>query len=161
MSWGHSLVAQTEYSVRIQIPEMQIYADRLVRGDEELWGLGDWECVWDIELSGDSIYIRGKILFRELANDMSVFVGKVERRIRAEELAQCPFCTLDDFVQQGCISGKNAGAVGYRRYRGVGIVRSGFIQTDTFGPDLGKVGGTVRFRPMEVPLRCSVAGVNE
>ncbi|MFN4080734.1 MAG: hypothetical protein ACK4NS_07510 [Saprospiraceae bacterium] len=146
-----------QFAIQIQAPEMRIYATQLIQGDDELWGLGVWETRWVAEARGDSLWLRGEIFFREMANDHSVFYGKAELGLPVGELAAYPFCAIEPLTMSGGVKGNNAGAVGYKRYRGNGLAASALIRTDTFGPDLGKVGGVVRFRPIALRLSCSVA----
>ena len=55
----------------------------------------------------------------------------------------------------GCIGGGHVG--GARWYRGQGLVRRAKMTTDTFGEDVGRVGGVIQFAPLRVLVQCDYA----
>ncbi|MBC7776744.1 MAG: hypothetical protein H7246_15020 [Phycisphaerae bacterium] len=149
--------ATAQQSFSIQLPDMQISADRVIRGDGDTYGLGDWQCVFTVTLDGTMLKVNGKISFTEKANDFTTIVGEYHQCIAVGELERCRHCTVSLDEIQGTVSGPNIGARGYRWFNGQGLVRRAKIQTDTFGNDAGNIGGTVQFAPIRVLVDCSIA----
>lgn len=152
-----SLRAQTSQTFLITLPDAQITADRLLRGDGDTYGLGDWRSTFRIELEDIYLKVEGEIIFTEKANDQTTLVGQYQHRFVVGMLEKCRSCSFVLEETEGTIRGPNVGARGYRWYKGRGIVRSAQIVTDTFGDDVGKIGGTVKFRPVKVQMHCYFA----
>lgn len=150
-------VAVAQKSFSISLPDVQIYADRLVRGDGDTYGLGDWQCAFTVALDGPIIQVDGKITFREEANDFTTIVSEYHQRTVIGELERCRHCQVSLEGTHGTVSGENIGARGYRWFQGKGLIRRAKIQTDTFGNDVGKIGGTVQFAPVRIMVDCSIA----
>lgn len=149
--------AQNDEFVQISIPDASITATQCLRGDGDTYGLGDWNSTFTIEM--DSIYlkIRGQISFTERANDFTTIVGQYQSQVLITEMARCPNCSFNLDKQVGSVSGPNVGARGYQWYNGQGIIRRAKIMTDTFGEDVGKIGGVIQFRPIQIEKRCYFA----
>lgn|GEM_PF-681699 len=149
--------AHAQRSFQIELPDAQIVADKLVRGDADTYGLGDWRCTYRVSLDGNFLQLDGAIVFSERANDFTVITGTFSSRIEVGELEKCRLCdvALEDI--EGVVAGPNIGARGYRWYKGQGIIRRARIATDTFGDDVGRIGGTVQFEPVRVAVRCDYA----
>jgi len=150
-------LAHAQRSFQIELPDAQIVADKLVRGDADTYGLGDWRCTFRVSLDGNFLQLDGAIVFSERANDFTVITGTFSSRIEVPELEKCRLCdvALEDI--DGVVAGPNIGARGFRWYNGQGIVRRARIATDTFGEDVGRIGGTVQFAPVRVAVRCDYA----
>ncbi len=150
-------VLNAQQSFSIALPDVQITADRLVRGDGDTYGLGNWQCSFTVTLDGLMLKVDGKISFAEKANDFTTIVGEYHQRIAVGELERCQRCVVSLDETHGDVSGPNIGARGYRWFAGQGLVRRAKIQTDTFGNDVGHVGGTIQFASIRVLVDCSVA----
>ncbi|MBK9336518.1 MAG: hypothetical protein IPM98_07980 [Lewinellaceae bacterium] len=150
-----------QQSFQIDLPDVQITADKLVRGDADTYGLGDWRCTFRVSLDGTFLQIDGDIIFSEKANDFTTITGTFSRRIEVGELAKCRLCDVSLAETGGVAAGPNIGARGYRWYKGEGIIRRARIVTDTFGEDVGHIGGTVQFAPVRVVVRCDYAWRDE
>ncbi|MBX2892955.1 MAG: hypothetical protein KF734_18740 [Saprospiraceae bacterium] len=152
-----ALSAQASRDVVVMLPEARIVADRLVRGDGDTYGLGDWRCDFRVELDGSTLHVIGKIVFAENGNDFTLIVGEYRQRIVVGELEKCRQCQLSLEEARGTVSGPNIGARGARWYVGQGLIRRAKIVTDTFGEDVGRVGGTVELAPVWVRVDCPIA----
>lgn len=152
------LPATAQQSFEITLPDAHIFADRLRRGDGDTYGLGDWHCTFSVSLSGTEIVVDGQIVFSEKANDFTTITGAYHRRIEVGELSRCRHCWVTLEGEKGSVGGPNIGARGYRWFAGQGLIRRARIQTDTFGDDVGRIGGTVQFAPIKVRVDCAIAG---
>jgi hypothetical protein len=143
-------VVTAQLPIVVQLPDVQLTANRLVRGDGDTYGLGDWACTF--RLSIDSCYLRvdGQVVFAEKANDFTTIVGECHELIPLEVLKKNPQYHLRLERNFGSVAGSNIGARGYRWFAGTGVVRRANIQTDTFGNDVGRIGGTVQFHPVRI-----------
>lgn len=153
--------ADAQQSFQIVLPDAEILADKLVRGDADTYGLGDWRCTFRASIDGTFLLLEGDIVFSEKANDYTVITGAFRSRIEVGELAKCRLCDVALEEAEGVVAGPNIGARGYRWYKGQGIVRRARIVTDTFGEDVGRIGGTVEFAPIRVTVRCDYAAAGE
>lgn len=149
--------ASAQRSLSIQLPDAQITADRITRGDGDTYGLGDWQCAFTVKLVGTVLHLNGTIMFTEKANDFTTIVGEYHRRISVGELERCRTCQISLGETYGTANGPNIGARGYRWFGGQGLVRRAKIQTDTFGNDAGHIGGVVQFTPVRILIECLVA----
>ncbi len=149
--------ANAQRTLSISLPDAHIAADRVTRGDGDTYGLGDWRCAFTLKLEGSVLRLDGTILFTEQANDFTTIVGEYHRRIPVGELEKCRTCRTSLSETYGTASGPNIGARGYRWFSGQGLVRRAKIQSDTFGDDVGHIGGTVQFAPVRVLIECLVA----
>lgn len=143
----------------VQLPDVSITADRVLRGDADIYGMGDWYCTFRVMLDGDSITLNGYIAFHEKANDSSIIVGHVRHRVALPFASDYHWCAQEADPSSGIVSGPNIGARGPRWYAGRGLIRRAYIVTDTFGDDVGRIGGRVQFRPVHIRLRCEYAGL--
>jgi hypothetical protein len=150
-----ALSAQQTFVLRL--PDAQLTADRVLRGDGDTYGLGDWRSSFTVALVDTLLKIEGKISFTEKANDFTTIVGEYHQSIPVEALARCRHCSVTLDETQGSVSGLNIGARGYRWFKGQGLVRRARIQTDIFGTDAGNIGGTIQFAPIRVLVDCSIA----
>jgi len=146
-----------QQSFQIDLPDVQITADKLVRGDADTYGLGDWRCTFRVSLDSTFLQLDGEIIFSEKANDFTTITRTFQRRIEVGALEKCRLCEVSLADIQGTVAGPNIGARGYRWYKGQGIIRRAQIATDTFGDDVGRIGGTVQFAPIRVVVRCDYA----
>lgn len=145
-------------TLSIPLSDVHIVADQLVRGDDDIYGLGDWRCQFKVSLEGRMLKIEGEIVFAEKANDFTTIRGSYYREIPVVEPGQYPSCQLELEEPTGLVSGPNIGARGYRWYKGEGLIRQARIITDTFGPDTGRIGGTVQLEPLRIRMSCAYAG---
>lgn len=141
----------------IALPAAQIKADKLIRGDGDTYGLGDWRCQFSFKLNGSQLEVRGNIRFSENANDFTTITGTYFQQIQVQELERCKHCELSLEDGSGFVKGPNIGARGYQWFNGYGLVRGAMIQTDTFGDDVGHIGGTVQFNTIRVLINCAMA----
>lgn len=161
MLWAFASLYQptaAQQSFEIALPDAHILADRLQRGDGDTYGLGDWHCAFSIALEGQELVVDGQIVFSENANDYTTIAGVYHRRIAVAELERCRHCWVRLEEAKGSVGGPNIGARGYRWFMGQGLVRRAKIQTDTFGDDVGRIGGTIQFAPIKVIVECAIAG---
>ena len=140
--------------ININIPDVQIWADKITNGDADLYGSGDWCCTFTTRIDGDYLVLDGKISFAEKAGDFTTIIGSYHHRILVEELQKCSSCEVSLEEKIGFLSGQNVGARGVQTYNGKGIIRSAKIVTDTFGNDNGKVGGRIKFNPIRFKVVC-------
>ena len=147
------LEVAAQATVSVQLPDVQIFADRLVRGDADTYGLGDWQCAFTATLSGRRLKLDGRISFTEKANDFTTIVGFFHQSILLSELEHYRNAAFSMEPAKGSVSGENIGARGFRWFEGQGIIRRANIQTDTFGSDTGNIGGTVQFAPIKIKVR--------
>jgi hypothetical protein len=151
--------ATAQQAFNIQLPDAVITAERVVRGDADTYGLGDWQCSFKADLEGTAVILTGKIVFTEKANDYTTIVGTFKQRVAVGELERCRHCRIELEDAFGTVSGPNTGARGYQWFYGQGIIQKARIQTDTFGIDAGYIGGTVTFLPIRVVVHCAIAAV--
>ncbi len=144
----------------LQLPDVSITADQVLRGDADTYGLGNWRCTFHLSWDGSEAVLEGYIIFRESANDSTIIRGRVLHRIALPELAPYGLCTLTFDRAYGAVGGPNIGARGARWYAGRGLIRKALIVTDTFGDDVGRIGGLVQFRPVQIRLDCLYAALN-
>lgn len=137
----------------LQLPDVQIFADQLLKGDADTYGLGDWACTFTVALDGYQLKLEGKITFTEKANDFTTIVGKFHQNILARELQLYRNAVFSLEQSKGSVRGPNIGARGYQWFEGQGMVRRAFIQTDTFGSDTGNIGGIVQFAPIRLIVK--------
>ncbi|MCC7465318.1 MAG: hypothetical protein IT261_03570 [Saprospiraceae bacterium] len=140
----------------IQLDEVEITASRIVRGDGDTYGLGDWHCRFGVSLSGSMVLLEGRIIFAEKANDHTTIVGTFKKQIPVKALEACQHCIIQLDPAEGTVSGTNIGARGYRMFAGQGLIRRASIQTDVFGQDAGHIGGTIQFAPVRVLVDCLI-----
>lgn len=143
----------------IQLPDVNLAAKRVIRGDGDTYGLGDWQCTFTVSLDGLMLKLDGKLVFTEQANDFTTIVGEYHQRIPVEVLERCRHCTVSLAETTGSVHGPNIGARGYRWFEGQGLLRRAFIQTDVFGSDAGNIGGTIQFAPIRVLVDCAIVEV--
>ncbi len=149
--------AQSNIALQVPLPDAVIYADQLTKGDGDVYGLGDWSANFTLTIDSHVLVVRGSMIFTEKANDHTTIVGNFEQRIEVEALKNCRFCAAELVENTGFVQGPNVGARGYRWYSGKGLVKNAYIMTDTFGTDVGLIGGVVRFAPVSIRLFCALA----
>jgi hypothetical protein len=132
----------------IQIPDQTLFADQMLNGDGDLYGLGSWQIHVNVEVIQRELVIRAEIIFSEDANDQTTIMGIKEWSIPIGKVNQENLRLV--IPATGHASGKNIGARGTRTWQGFGLIEKVHICTDTFGTDTGKVGGTLVFRPIEL-----------
>jgi hypothetical protein len=147
-------------TMEIKIPDLEIFANRVERGDGDTYGLGDWRCSVKLRLVGSTLFLDGKITFWEKANDFTTISGEIHQQIDVPELEKCSFCAVSIENLNGSANGENFGARGFRWFDGRGIIRRAKIQTDLFGEDVGQIGGIVQFLPIRAVIRCDYALVD-
>lgn len=153
------VVSNGQQTVTINLPDAQISAAKIVRGDGDTYGLGDWHCTFTLALRGATLFLNGKIVFAENANDFTTIKGTFQQKIHVGELERCRHCVLTLSDSLGSANGPNIGARGYRWFSGQGLIRRAKIQTDVFGTDAGHIGGTIQFVPIRVLVDCSIAKI--
>ncbi|HAD12905.1 MAG TPA: hypothetical protein DCF33_10770, partial [Saprospirales bacterium] len=146
-------------SFTILLEDADIQATKIVRGDGDTYGLGDWHCRYSVSLQENAILLEGRIVFSEKANDHSIIAGTFKKRIQVEALERCRHCVIQLDPSEGTVSGPNIGARGYRWFAGQGLIRKAKIQTDVFGEDAGYIGGTIQFVPVRVLVDCLITTV--
>jgi hypothetical protein len=144
----------------IQLPDMEIWATQLLRGNADLYGRGDWQLNVTVALEGYSLNVKGKILFSEKADDFTEIVGGFEQTLQIEAIQRCQSCQLRILENKGSVKGKNIGARGFRWFDGHGLIRRAKIRTDTFGDDVGVIGGRIEFLPFQINVQCLYANAN-
>jgi hypothetical protein len=149
--------AQSDITIQIPLPDAAIYANHLTKGDGDIYGLGDWFAHFTLSIDSHVLVVRGSVIFAEKTNDYTTISGTYEQRIEVEALRHCRFCAPELVENTGFVGGPNVGARGYRWYSGKGLVKNAYIVTDTFGTDVGRIGGTVRFAPVSIRLFCALA----
>jgi hypothetical protein len=152
---------RSQKMLTIPLPDFEFFADKLSSGDCDLYGLGSWQCEISIKIEGAYLLIKAKAVFSEDNPDYTIIEGAYSKRIYVEELAKYAHCDLEQEQFSGSVSGKNIGARGYRWYNGSGMVKRAWIATDTFGCDVGKVGGTIQLHPLRVSVQCTYAAAAE
>lgn len=140
----------------LQLDEVEITAGRIVRGDGDTYGLGDWHCRFEVSLTESTVLLEGRIVFAEKANDHTTISGTFKKYIPVKELEACRHCVIQLDPAEGTVSGPNIGARGYRMFAGQGLIRRAHIQTDVLGQDAGRIGGTVQFAPIRVLVDCLI-----
>lgn len=157
--WSSFVAAEmpAQQSFNIELPDVQITANRVVRGDGDTYGLGDWKSSFTVALDGAMLKVDGTITFTEKANDFTTIVGEYHQRIAVGALERCRHCQVSLGETQGSVAGPNIGSRGYRWFNGQGLLRRASIQTDVFGEDAGSIGGTIQFAPIRVLVDCFIA----
>jgi hypothetical protein len=151
------LAAQAGRLVQVTLPNQSLYATQLLRGDADTYGLGDWRAEVKVALEGTNIRVTGQISFTENANDFTTIAGSFSQLIPVAELDACQHCNFTLLNSKGAVRGINIGARGAQWHEGTGIIQRASITTDTFGDDVGRVGGTIRFAPLAVRVHCPIA----
>jgi len=145
----------------VNLPDIDIFAGKVTRGDADVYGLGDWTCKFEVEvLDGAKLLLKGTISFWEKANDYTTIVGKYEQELSLKALEPYAWFRLQIESPSGSVGGPNIGARGFRWFSGEGLIQKAYIQTDTFGEDAGRIGGTVKFRPLKIVAQRAYAGIN-
>jgi hypothetical protein len=147
--------AQT--SVTIDVPAFEIYADQLLHGDGDTYGMGTFRIQVTASIDNGQIVLQSQIIFEEGANDFTVILGNTVHRFDIEVLQTCKHCQLTLLQGRGHLNGVNIGARGFKRFDGHHLIQSADIQTDTFGDDVGKIGGKVKLKPFTVLIKCLYA----
>ncbi len=138
-------------NLTIQLKDVTIIADKVVQGDADTYGLGTWNCRFTAHLEDHVLIIKGAILFSENANDGTKITGSYQSRIPlSPEQLTCKGCRYELLETEGSVAGPNFGVRGYRNFAGTGLIESARIRTDAFGDDAGQIGGSIRFRPVEL-----------
>ena len=154
---GH-LPAQVPAYIDVELPDVWVTANQIQRGDGDTYGNGDWYCKVNASINAEGdIRLEGEVVFAEKANDFTTITRSFKRLIKVPILEKCRECSLRLDESRGNVSGLNAGARGYRWYRGQGLIRRVYFQTDTFGEDVGRVGGRIVFAPLKVLIKCEYA----
>jgi len=152
------LPAQAPTYISVELPDIWIMANQILRGDGDTYGNGDWYCKVNAALDAEgNIRLEGELMFAEKANDFTTITRSFKRIIKVPALEKCKECRLSLDETRGYVSGLNVGARGYRWYRGKGLIRRVYFQTDTFGTDAGRVGGRIVFSPLKVLVKCEYA----
>lgn len=146
---------RSQKMLTIPLPDLEVFADKLRSGDCDLYGLGNWQCEVSVKIDGAYLVLKTKAVFSEDNPDYTVIEGGSSKKIYVEELAKYTFCDLELEQFSGSVNGKNIGARGYRWYYGNGMIKKAWIVTDTFGCDVGKVGGTIQLHPLRVNVQCT------
>jgi hypothetical protein len=149
--------AQNARYMCISLPDKEIFATQLQKGDADTYGLGDWEITVQAALEGTAIRLTGNIIFTEKANDNTTITGRFNYLIPVPALESCQFCQIELLQKKGNVSGPNIGARGAQWFAGTGIVKRASITTDTFGNDVGRIGGTLQFGALTVRVKCPLA----
>jgi hypothetical protein len=149
-----SALLKSQELVRVQLPEMEIYANQLLEGDGDTYGLGTFSLEVYSEIQDSLLVIHAQILFEEGQNDHTRIFGTEQWSFPVKRLSQCQSCGLKLRKTDGELVGKNIGARGFKRWSGTGLIQSALIQTDTFGSDTGNVGGRFLLRPIEIEIYC-------
>jgi hypothetical protein len=152
---------EAQKTIEIVVPAMTIVADQLQAGDADLYGLGDWQCKASARFDGTDVVLEAHIVFSERSNDYSVLAGSAQKRVKLTQLEGCRHCEWILLPDRGTVSGPNVGARGYKWYVGKGLIARAFIQTDTFGDDLGRAGGSLYFAPVRVLVHCAIADATQ
>lgn len=153
------LLCAAQPILTLHLPDVSITANRLVKGDADIYGLGNWHCTFHLELDGQKVLLKGYIVFSEKANDSTVIIGQVKQELAWTALEGYELCARVLDLNSGSVGGSNIGARGARWYAGHGLIRRAYVVTDTFGNDVGRIGGLVQFRPVKVYLSCLYAGL--
>lgn len=149
--------SNAQHFIEINIPDAQIIANKITNGDGDVYGKGDWFCSFTAKIEDDVLVINGKICFSEKANDFTTIVGTYQSRIVVAELQKCRHCEVSLETETGTVGGANAGARGYQIYNGSGIIKNAKTVTDTFGNDVGNIGGKIKFVPLKINILCLFA----
>lgn len=155
-----STSAQAQDTLVINLPDVDIFAGKVIRGDADVYGLGDWSCKFEVEITdGTKLLLKGTISFWEKANDYTTIVGKYEQMLSIKALEPYAYYRLQLLTPSGSVGAPNIGARGFRWFPGEGLLQKAYIQTDTFGEDAGRIGGTVKFRPLKIVVQRAYAGL--
>ena len=144
-------------TILVALPDVYITADRVLQGDGDTYGLGEWKCVFSVALEDSLLLLKGRVVFSENANDFTRIVGRYEGYWGLEVLKKYKSCRLRLAQASGSVSGQNFGARGYRRFKGQGLIRSARVRCDVLGTDTGQIGVGVHFAPLVLKLECAVA----
>jgi hypothetical protein len=147
--------------IAVALPDIKITADQLLSGNADTYGRGDWQAQFTAVLVGTELHIDGKILFSEKSHDFTVLAGAFHTKIAFDTLKYCRGCLISTNQTSGSVGGINIGARGYRWFEGQGLVSRAKIQTDVFGDDLGRIGGTVQFNTFYIFVNCPLAEATE
>lgn len=148
------LNAVAQQTIRVPLPSIEIWADKLEHGDCDTFGKGTWMCSVETEIEGDELTISAKIWFLENSGDSTRITGAATRKMKIPSLKDYSACTILNKGGSGRLNGVNIGARSFRNYEGQGIIRSGYIQTDTHGCDVGKIGGKLTLKPLYLKIYC-------
>ena len=62
---GQTICLFAQSSLSINIPDLEIRADKLIQGDADTYGRGDWKCEVTVHIIEDTINVTGNIIFSE------------------------------------------------------------------------------------------------
>jgi hypothetical protein len=85
--WAVNSLAQQSFN--IELSDVQITANRVVRGDGDTYGLGDWKSNFTVAQEGTLLKVDGTISFTEKANDFTTILGEYHQRIEVGALERC------------------------------------------------------------------------
>lgn len=154
---GLPLHARAQDTLMVALPDIYITADRIMQGDGDTYGLGDWNCVFTLALEDSLLLLKGRVVFEENANDHTRITGRYEGYWGLSILNKYKSCRVKLGLSSGSVSGQNFGARGYRRFRGQGLIRSARVRCDVLGMDAGHIGAGVHFAPVILKLDCAIA----
>jgi len=141
---------EAQETIILNIPDITIYANELIQGNSDTYGRGVWKSNFTLEIIDDQVNLKAELLFLENQGDNTIITGKFEGNYPIPSFIKYPNCSFKLPVKKGVVEGANFGARGFRTFEGKGIIHTISIQTDTFGDDVGKVGGTIHFNPIEI-----------
>ncbi len=155
--WLSTIPTFAQQILTIPLPDVEIWATRLRQGNADIYGRGDWQIHFTASLEGANLLLKGNILFSEKADDFTEIAGSFEQILHIQALEICQSCQLRPMIEKGTVKGKNIGARGFRWFAGQGLIRRAWVRTDTFGDDVGFIGGKVEFEPFSVSVQCLYA----
>jgi hypothetical protein len=139
-------------TINVQISPIDLYANELTRGDGDLYGLGSFQIESQIKLSGAEVQINLYMRFEEGAHDFTTIIGQKTTTETLPELLPCLSQRCRIIGPIGSLNNQNIGARGYRNFAGTGHLKSAYVQTDTFGSDVGQIGGQIKFDTLRIVI---------
>jgi len=154
-----SILLHAQHQIIINLPNIEIKGDKLMHGDADTYGRGIWKCEVNAKIVGDSILIAGSILFAENEADRTLIKGDFKKLLFCPSLQKFQNCHHEPDEINGSVGGPNYGAREPLWIKGNGLIHKIKIRTDTFGEDVGKIGGVLHFNPMILNIECLFAGI--
>jgi len=154
---GQTIFLFAQSSLSINIPDLEIRADKLIQGDADTYGRGDWKCEVTVHIIEDTINVTGSIIFSENEADRTIIKGDFRKVFVSPMLRKFQSCELDEKKINGDAGGLNFGSREPVWVKGKGLIKRIKIRTDTFGNDIGKIGGILKFNPIILNYECLFA----
>ena len=147
-------LVKAQETILVPLADIELWATEIEQGDCDTYGKGYFECRVTASVKKSNVILKCKIRLLEQSGDHTILTGTYRRVISVPELEKYSACKKIKKNRSGTIKGRNFGARGFRHFNGKGLIKSGYLRTDTFGCDNGKAGGRIKLHPLILRVHC-------